>query len=340
MRTRFAALAQVIIPVLLLSFSPRFVFAQTAPKPSADQSQSQSTDASTQQGSQDGAVVPGPDQPNGNTPEDNKQWAWKILTAANDDHKHSDVRIQGLAALGLLGDYSRSMKMILDSFNDPDVDIRTAAVLAAGETKAASATTDLRKMLDDAEPQVAFAAATTLWKMNDRSGEDILIAVVDGERRANATLRNGTMHTVNRDLHHPSDLARIGALEGATMLLGPFGFGITAVEYMRKNGGDSARVAAVEQVAQNHTAPIREKLIAALKDKDVAVRAAAAKALAGYHEPDVAPALAEDFPDPKTPVRLTAAAAYLMSTGAVATPAALTTKQAAPAAKKSSHKTK
>jgi hypothetical protein len=193
-------------------------------------------------------------------------------------------------------------------------------------------------MLDDKEPQVAFAAATTLWKMNDRSGEDILVSVVDGERKAGSSLVGGARHTVSRDLHHPTDLARMGALQGASMFLGPFGFGITALEYMRKNGADTARVTAVEEVAQNHTALIQAKLIAALKDKDVAVRAAAAKALAGYHEPDVAQALADAFPDPKTPVRLTAAAAYLMSTGVVATPPELTSKPAAKTVKKTTHK--
>jgi HEAT repeat protein len=104
------------------------------------------------------------------------------------------------------------------------------------------------------------------------------------------------------------------------MLLGPFGMGLTALEYMRKNGGDAARVSAVEEIAEDHTAPIRAKLIAALGDKDVAVRAAAAKALASYHEPDVPPALANAFEDAKSPVRLTAAASYLISTGAVAPP--------------------
>ncbi len=278
------------------------------------------------------------DGPVTNSTSDNKQWAWNILTDSLNDKKHSDVRIQALAALGLMGNDPRSLKLILDTMDDPDIDLRTAAVLAAGETKAPAATTDLRRMLDDKEPQVAFAAATTLWKMNDRSGEDILVAVVNGERKAGSTLVGGTMHTVNRDLHHPTDLARVGALQGASMLLGPFGFGITALEYMRKNGADTARVAAVEQVSQNHTAPIRTTLIAALKDKDVAVRTAAAKALAGYHEPDVAPALADEFPDPKTPVRLTAAAAYLMSTGVVVTPPELTTKPTAKTAKKTAHK--
>ena len=241
--------------------------------------------------------------------------AWEMLTNAVHDPKHADARIQALAALGTMGTNARAGKLIEDAMKDPDVDVRTAAVLAAGQTGNRSLTTPIRNMLDDKEPQVAFVAATTLWKRNDRSGEDILVAVVDGDRRATADLKDSTMHTVSKDLHSPSTLAKIGALQGASVLLGPFGFGITAYEYMRKNGGDSSRVSAIEQISQEKTAPIRSTLIAALGDKDPAVRAASAKALgASYHDKPVCDALLPLFDDSKLPVRLTAAAAYLRST--------------------------
>jgi HEAT repeat protein len=242
-----------------------------------------------------------------------------MLTNAANDPKHPDTRIQALAALGTLGINSRAESLIVAAMKDPDVDVRTAAVLAAGQTKNRNLTTNLRTMLDDKEPQVAFASALTLWKMNDRSGEDILIAVVDGDRKATAGLRDSTMHTMNKDLHSPATLARIGALQAGSMLLGPFGIGITAYEYMRKNGGESARVTAIEQISQEKTNPIRTNLIAALNDKDPAVRAAAAKALGkDYHDSAVSDALLPVFDDPKRPVRLTAAAAYINAT----TPAA------------------
>jgi HEAT repeat protein len=245
----------------------------------------------------------------------NTQEAWDMLTNAANDPKHPDVRIQALAALGTLGVNTQAEPLIAAAMKDPDVDVRTAAVLAAGQTKNRNLTTNIRNMLDDKEPQVVFAAATTLWKMNDRSGEDILIAVVDGDRKATAGLKDSAMHTMNKDLHSPSALARIGALQAGSMLLGPFGIGITAYEYMRKNGGDSARVTAIEQISQEKTNPIRANLISALGDKDPAVRAAAAKALGmDYHDKGVSDALLPVFDDTKKPVRLTAAAAYINST--------------------------
>jgi hypothetical protein len=141
------------------------------------------------------------------------------------------------------------------------------------------------------------------------------MAVVDGDRSANPTLMNGTKHNISKDLHDPATMARLGALQGASILLGPFGFGITAFEYVRKSGGDLSRVAAIEQISQERTEPIHQELVAALGDKDLAVRAAAAKALADYHDAATSTAVYALLVDPKRPVRLTAAAAYLRTAG-------------------------
>jgi HEAT repeat protein len=250
----------------------------------------------------------------------NTDQAWSMLTTSLGDLKHLQNRIQAIAALGTMIGNPRAEKSIAAALNDPNLDIRTAAVLAAGQLKSRSLATSLRAKLDDKEPQVAFAAAITLSKMGDRSGEDILSAVVDGERKASASLMNGTMHTMNKDFHDPAALAKMGALQGASMLLGPFGFGITAYEYMRKNGGESARVTAIDELAKLRTEPIHKELIAALGDKDPGVRAAAAKALGSYRDKTTATALLNLFADPKLPVRLTAAAAYIRNTGPATTP--------------------
>ena len=259
------------------------------------------------------------------TPTQLREDAWKMLSEAAAD-KHSDTRVQALAALGTLPE-PRAFALIETALSDTDIDTRTAAVLACGETHDLRLIGKLHAMLDDKEPQVAFAAATTLWKIKDYSGEDILLAVAQGDRKANASFVNGTLHTANKDFHNPSTIARLGVEQGASILLGPFGFGLTAYEAMRKNGGSSARVTAITQLAEEHTAPIRAELLSATTDKDPGVRAAAAKALGAYTDPEVAPALALLFDDSKLPVRYTAAASYLRTvdkpakSGAVVEPA-------------------
>jgi len=255
------------------------------------------------------------------TPEERNQQAWTKLTDALGDVKHAQTRIQALAALGMLRS-PRAEKMITDAMKDPDVDVRTAAALAAGQTKDRNMTTPLRNLLDDKEPQVVFTAAETLWKMNDKSGEDILMAVVDGDRKSGPNLMHGAEHDINKELHDPAAIARMGALQGASMLLGPFGFGITAYEYIHKSGGDLSRVSAIELIAQERTEPIHKELVAALGDKDLTVRAAAAKALADYHDKATSMAVYALLADAKNPVRLTAAAAYLRTTGVPGPPVA------------------
>jgi HEAT repeat protein len=264
------------------------------------------------------------------TPEERIAEAWTLLSNAARDLKHPQTRIQALAAVGLMRN-ARSEKTISDAMGDADLDIRTAAVLAVGEAKDRNLTTDVRNLLDDKEPQVAFTAAMTLWKMGDRSGEDILMAVLDGERKAGPTLMHGTEHDISKELHDPAAMAKLGAMQGASMLLGPFGYGITAYEYIRKNGGDSARVSAIEQISQEKTAPVHKELVAALGDKDPTVRAAAAKALVDYRDNATSMAIYALFADTKQPVRLTAAAAYLRTTGVPGPPPAGTPERAASA---------
>lgn len=306
---RFTRATSLLIALLLLSLL--HVRAQGNPAAADDQATDSKIVTTTQQ--EQTTQSPIHDRTHSTVAQNNDE-AWSMLTTAVQDTKHPDLRIQALSALGTIGINPRGEKLIADAMKDPDVDVRTAAVLAAGKTKSRNLTTNIRVMLDDKEPQVAFAAATTLWKMNDRSGEDILVAVVNGDRSANPHLVKGAMHQANKEVHNPAALARIGALQGASMLLGPFGFGITAVEYMRKNGGDNARVTAIEQLSQEKTIPIRDELIAALTDKDPAVRAAAAIALGSYRDKAIPNALLTLFDDIKAPVRLTAAAAYIRAT--------------------------
>jgi HEAT repeat protein len=248
------------------------------------------------------------------TPRQRTDQAWKILTEAATDTKRTQMRLQALTALGLLRS-PRSAKLIADAMTDPGLDVRAAAALAAGLSRDQTLEPNLRSLLDDKEPQVAFTAAMTLSKMGDHSGDDILVAVVDGERSAGPTMMHGAEHRIDNDLHNPSMLAQLGAMQGAAMLLGPFGVGITAFEFIHQNGGDLARVSAIVQISKERTEPVHKKLLAALGDKDAAVRAASAEALADYHDSATSAAIYPLLADKKVPVRLIAAAAYLRTTG-------------------------
>jgi HEAT repeat protein len=253
----------------------------------------------------------------------NTEEAWTILADTLHESKHADLRIQTLSALGTLGNNPRAEKLITEALQDSDVDVRSAAILAAGQTGNRNFISPLRSMLNDKEPQIVFVAASTLWKFNDHTGEDILLAVVDGDRSTNPSMTSGALHDASKKLHDPTALARIGVIQGASIFLGPVGLGIAAIDYMRKSGNDdAARLTAIGQLSEQQNPSARKTLIAALGDKNATVRAAAAKALGGYRDKTVSDALLPLFDYSKPPVRLFAAASYIRSTQQLTRPPA------------------
>jgi hypothetical protein len=192
--------------------------------------------------------------------------------------------------------------------------VRTAAVLAAGETGNPHLVPKLREALDDDNPQVAFAAALTLWKLRDDSGEDLLLAVSAGDRKTAPGLLKSSRHKAVKEMQDPKKLATLGINSSAGFFLGPFGVGLKAIEYANKDtGAADARAAAIDQLALRHSTEVRDTLADSLADPEPAVRAAAAKALGTWPGPETGHLLAPLFGDNHLAVRLTAAAAFLRS---------------------------
>jgi len=114
--------------------------------------------------------------------------------------------------------------------------VRSAAALAAGLSRDRTLEPNLRSLLNDKEPQVAFTAAMTLSKMGDHTGDDILVAwwmanAAQGRRWSTDRAQDRQRPA------HPAMLTRLGRCRRA-MLLGPFGVGITAFEFIHQSGGD------------------------------------------------------------------------------------------------------
>lgn len=235
--------------------------------------------------------------------------AWGQLKAAA-EAKDVNTRIDAMTALSVLPHNKDAAVLLRKAFNDAEVDVRMAAIIAAGETKNRDFTNDLRSLLDDPTPQVAFTSAMTLWKMGDRSGQDILLAVVNGDRKTDKGFLKEGMHHANRTLHDPAKLMKEGAIQTASIFLPPVGYGMGAYRYMHGNA-QNPRVEAINQLAMEHDDLVRDALLDALTDKDDEVRAAAAEALAKYNGKKTTDALAALFGDGKTSVRLMACAAFI-----------------------------
>jgi HEAT repeat protein len=204
-----------IVPLLVLSAS---LHAQTAGDDKAQTKQDQASAAE---------AIATADE----TPQERLDRCWHLIADSRNDTRNIDKSTQAINALSEMPTNSRALVMIADAMKDPNLDIRTAAVLAAGKTKSPVLVEPLRRLLNDPEPQVAFASATTLWKVfKDHTGEDILAAVAAGDRKANPSLMHGAEHDMSHTMHSPSELAKIGVTTGAGLLLGPFGFSVSAVE--------------------------------------------------------------------------------------------------------------
>jgi HEAT repeat protein len=231
--------------------------------------------------------------------------AWEMLKTALSDSKAQarPVRMDAVTAIGTLGDFEQAQKLLRDAAKDSDRYLRFGAVAAMGASKAEIFIPDLKAALADSAPEVSFAAAVGLWKLNDHSGESILYAVLAGDRKVKQGAVGSGLHEADQDLHTPSKLAEIGAEQGAYALLGPVGFGVDAYRMTRKgNNGNSPRVL---------TATLLAQFLDALEDHDYHVRAAAARELGNYRGKQVTDALQDAFEDPKPSVRLMAAASYL-----------------------------
>jgi HEAT repeat protein len=304
MKTRMTLLAATRIPsvslaILLCTGPGGRAMAQASPQPSA--TGSQATDVAKP-------------APPASTQAETLKRSWDLLTDSAQNSKILEPRAQALMALSSLGSNPRANGLIATAMQDPNLDIRTAAILAAGKTKSRTLVEPVKKLLDDKEPQVVFAAAATLWRQfNDQSGEDVLDAIASGDRKANPSLVHGAKHDISRTLHDPSALEKIGITTGAGLLLGPFGFGVDAIEYARKNGSDSSRVLAIQMLGDDKTQDVHDAMKDALDDKDAGVRAAAVKVLGAFHRPQDAKLIAPLLDDSKLPVRLGAAAAYIDS---------------------------
>src|ERR1700734_556228 len=259
-----------------------------------------------------------PDDPVAQTNKDNadpETTAWEMLKTALADSttKARPVRLDAAAALGTLGDFEQGQKLLRDSAKDTDRYLRLAAVAALGASKAEIFLPDLRAALNDSAPEVSFAAAVGLWKMHDHTGENVLYAVLAGDRKVNQGAVGSGLHEADQDLHTPSKLAEIGGEQAVYALLGPVGFGLDAYRWSRKGGNaNSARVLTATLLSEDTSSTITmQQFVDALQDRDYQIHAAAARALGVFRDKQVTDALQNVFTDPKPSVRLMAAASYI-----------------------------
>jgi HEAT repeat protein len=172
----------------------------------------------------------------------------------------------------------------------------------------------LRAALDDRSAVVSFAAAQALWSMGDHSGENIFEEVSEGDRKVSASMIQQGMQKAHEELHDPTALAELGAVQAAGAFLGPGGFGVEVALEMAKDSAAPARAMSVRLLGDDSSAQAHDYLQAALEDKSWLVRAAAAEALGTQGAMKDVELLRPLLKDPQKQVRYRAAAAIIRIT--------------------------
>jgi HEAT repeat protein len=210
--------------------------------------------------------------------------AWDVLEKGARDGS-SYKRRDAVMAAASIGNNPRALGLVEGALQDKDAQVRETAAKALGQIKAPQSIPYLKKALSD-KPGVAFAAAMSLWAMGDSSGGDLLEDVLTGKRSDGPGLIGGAMRSAKDDLHHPVDLATMGAQKTTGAFFGPasIGVGLARDAFKDKDAPSRAQIATL--LGEGHGSGTIRMLEVALHDRSSMVRAAAAKSLgqAGNHE--------------------------------------------------------
>jgi cytochrome c oxidase subunit 2 len=204
--------------------------------------------------------------------------AWRCLREGL-NNKDADHRIQAIYALGTLGVQSGAVVPVESELEDKDSSVRQAAAKTLGDMQAFQSIPSLQAALDDQSAAVSFAAAQALWRMGDKSGTNVLVQVLAGERSVSSGLIQSQSHDMHEKLHDPTSLTEFGATTAAGAFFPGAGFGVAAVKELASDKNAGARAVSAGLLSSGTDSDDRAILEQALNDKNWAVRAAAADAL-------------------------------------------------------------
>jgi HEAT repeat protein len=241
--------------------------------------------------------------------------AWDVLQKGLAD-SNPEKRKMTAAALAGSGVNAKALQMLYDTMtNDKDPEVRQAAASSLGEMKARVAIPKLKAAMDN-DPEVSFVAARSLWLMGDRSGRDLIEEVATGQQKnPTGKVSQAKLEAIRR-LHDPNGLARMGAIQAADALLGPFSIGLKLATELAKDAGAQSRLLAIALLVQQCDAESASSIETAFEDdKNEVVRAAAAKALGTCGGRHALPKLTDALKSEKFSVQIAAAASVIRISG-------------------------
>jgi HEAT repeat protein len=238
--------------------------------------------------------------------------AWETLDRGL-QHGEAEFRQKAITAVGTIGSEPKAVGKVTQLLHDKNTFVRQKAAATLGEMGSPEAIPGLQAALDDDEPEVSFAAAKSLATLGDPSAREILLQVMEGERKD----RPGFIQAALRNAKHrltPAQLALMGAKQAAA-LFPPSSIGLELAQEIakdsKKSSGAAGRVIAAGLLAKDPDPNNIAVLEWALGDDSSTVRAAVAEALGKCGTRDTIPKLAPLMSDDSHAVRYMAAAAIV-----------------------------
>ncbi len=234
-----------------------------------------------------------------------------ILDKALKD-KNPDTRKQAAIALSLVGSkapYPSELESLLD---DKDVEVRLAAIASLTDVKNDRTIPALHKALNDEVPEVSFAAARSLFAMNDPDGKRALLSIVSGEAKADSNYLAKQKRDALRMVHTPKTMFLFAVRTGAGLAPVPgLGAGVSSMQALLSDPATSGRATAVLLLEKDQDAQTLSAQKEALGAKEWSVRAAGVHALVLRDNPALQADIVPLLDDKTDAVRLRAAAGYL-----------------------------
>ena len=228
------------------------------------------------------------------------------------DAGNPETRKQAVMALSLASGRGALFDQLVQMLQDKDVEVRLAVVASLADVKSGRATAALRTALDDAVPEVSFAAARALWARRDSAGRAELLAVLGGESKSSSKFLSKQKRQALRMMHTPRTTFLFAVQHGVGFIPVPgLGLGVASMQGILGSSGVPGRALAALLLGADRDPATLEALRDALSDKDWSVRAAAVHSMSLRNDPALKKELEPLLQDDNEAVRLRAAAGCL-----------------------------
>ena len=223
-----------------------------------------------------------------------------------------NTRREVAVALSLIATRDPSAGLLEMLIKDKDSLVREAALVSAGELRDQAAIKSVQEALQDEVPEVAFAAARTLFKLKQPEGKRFLIEIIDKDTKAKSGFAQAKLRDVIRRMKRPKSAILFVTQQGIGFVPVPgLGEGFSAMNSLIGDAETSARATALLLLASDKSLQVRRVIENAFNDTDWSMRAAATQIAAMRNEPSWRQRLIPLFEDTNVRVRYKAAAAFL-----------------------------